>query len=1371
MQALAELIGTSPGIVALREQVRRLLQRQGDARRLPPVLIQGETGTGKGLLARVLHRAGPRPDGPFVDVNCAAIPETLLEAELFGFERGAFTDARHAKAGLFQTANRGTLFLDEVGLLPEALQAKLLKAIEERAVRRLGSTRTESVDVWILAATNEDLAAAARERRFREDLYHRLAVLTMRLPPLRDRQQDIPALTEHFLARACAEYDLPPRTFAPEARAALVAYRWPGNVRELANAMERVALLSEESLVTVEMLGLPEAPPPAPPAPARSAGPAALEDALGSVERDHLTQALEDTRWNITRAATRLGISRDTLRYRITKHGLRPTGPPRAPRRPARSATPPPAVPAPAAPLETAAPATVRWERRRLTLLRVVLTVPAADDPRLYPSRAIEVLVEKVQSFGGRVEELSPSGVVAAFGLEPVEDAPRRAAHAAMAIHKAAEHAWRGEAERLAVSCAVHVAPFLVGQSSGGAQLDLEGKRRAWGVLEALVTATGPDGIAVSEAAAPFLERHLALAPLAVSGDTPGRAYRLQPGAPTGLTPGRRMATFVGRRQELEFLRSRWEATKRGHGQVVGILGEAGIGKSRLLFEFRQSLRGERVTYLEGACPSYGGAMPYLPVLDILRQNLRIRDADGPEGITEKVRAGLRRVGTDPGEWGPYLLELLGVREGTESLATLAPGAIKARTFEMLRQMGLKGCRQRPIVFVVEDLHWIDRTSEECFSSLMESLAGAPALFLTTYRPGYRPPWVDKSYMTQVALQPLSAQDSLTVVRSVLRLDDIPESLVRVILEKSEGNPFFLEELSRAVGQTSEARSPGAIPDTIQEVLLARVARLAEVPRRLLQTASVIGREVPAPLLRALWGDAGDPEPHLRELVRLEFLYDQSGGIEPVYAFTHALTQEVAYESLPLSRRQTLHALAGQALEAIYAERLEEVYDRLVHHYAKSEHAGRAVEYLTRSADRAARAHAHIEAVRILQEALAHVERLPAADRDRRVLDLVLRQAYSFVPQGGFQAIVDLLGRHQATLDRLQDPWLAGHYYFLLGRSQLFLGDDASAADSARRGIEEATRCGDDATLGKIDYFLAQQSALSGRMLQGIEHARQAVTLLERTGEQWWIGPAYWALGLNHALMGEFEPAREALGRAAAIGEAIGDLELQSAVGWPVGAIHAAMGEADAGFEACRRSLRLAPDPLNTAISLGWLGYVHLERGDAEEARTLLGQAVEQVGRFRFVHMTGLFTAFLADAHRATGQLDRARDLAGQALELTRTRSLYGVGWAERALGRIDHARHDITAAETWLAAALETFGRIHARYDLARTHLDMAVLAHSQGRRDALARHLREADGLFRLLRIPAYVARTGDLAKEFDVLLGELPDRRRSGPGAGGP
>src|SRR5882762_3215963 len=302
MKQLADLLGESSGMNAIRDKIVRLLERQHDARRLPPVLIEGETGTGKGLLARLIHRSGPRADGPFIDVNCAAIPETLLEAEMFGFERGAFTDARRAKPGLFQAANRGTIFLDEVGLLSEGLQAKLLKVLEERSVRRLGSTRDEPIDAWIVTATNEDLRAAIHARRFREDLYHRLAVLTLTLPPLRERGADVLRLAEHFLGRACGDYGMPAKTLAPDARAALLAYRWPGNIRELGNLMERVALLSSELDVTAPILALPTSAPVREVARTREEKAPSLENAV----REHVAEVLQQTGWNISRSAALL---------------------------------------------------------------------------------------------------------------------------------------------------------------------------------------------------------------------------------------------------------------------------------------------------------------------------------------------------------------------------------------------------------------------------------------------------------------------------------------------------------------------------------------------------------------------------------------------------------------------------------------------------------------------------------------------------------------------------------------------------------------------------------------------------------------------------------------------------------------------------------------------------------------------------------------------------------------------------------------------------------------------------------------------------------------------------------------------------------
>src|SRR2546428_7562053 len=430
MASLDEVIGDSPALVAVRTQVEQLLRRRSQTRRLPPILILGETGTGKGLLARAIHEAGPRRAGPFVAVNCAAIPETLLEAELFGFERGAFTDAHHAKAGLFHTAHRGTLFLDEIGLLPENLQARLLTVLEDRAVRRLGSTRTEAVDVGVIAATSEDLKAGARRPRFREELYHRLGVVTLRLPPLRERGKDILKLAEHFLAHTCTEYGLAPKTLAEDARAALVAYRWPGNVREVANVMERVALLTDAPVLTAHRLEL-SAPPgrPASPPQGRDTTPPdalegmSLEETVERLERARILEALHQTRWNISRAASLLGVTRHILRYRLRKYGLR------SPAGAMESTIPADAESLTGEPATAPRPVPVPGERRHIALLRAdVVTISSAKTVP-YAGSVLETLVEKVQSFGGQVEEVSPTGLLAGFGLEPVADGPPRAPH------------------------------------------------------------------------------------------------------------------------------------------------------------------------------------------------------------------------------------------------------------------------------------------------------------------------------------------------------------------------------------------------------------------------------------------------------------------------------------------------------------------------------------------------------------------------------------------------------------------------------------------------------------------------------------------------------------------------------------------------------------------------------------------------------------------------------------------------------------------------------------------------------------------------------------------------------------------------------
>ena len=323
------IIGESPAMRAVLRQAREIAALD----ETPPVLITGETGTGKGIVARTIHASGRRSSKPFIEINCTALPANLMEAELFGYERGAFTDAKASKVGLFEAAEGGFLFLDEVGDVELTLQGKLLRAIEERTVRRVGGLRDRKVDVRILAATNRDIEREAQTGAFRKDLYFRLAVILLRLPPLRERGDDVVRLAQHFLREFSLKYGRSVQRLTPEAERLLAGYPWPGNVRELSHVIERAVLWSRGPVLEAEQLSLASDMSSAADrvAPTRSADGTAIEGGAAAAlpagelpqwERAMIEQALREAGGNQTRAAQRLGISRDTLRYRLKKFGI-----------------------------------------------------------------------------------------------------------------------------------------------------------------------------------------------------------------------------------------------------------------------------------------------------------------------------------------------------------------------------------------------------------------------------------------------------------------------------------------------------------------------------------------------------------------------------------------------------------------------------------------------------------------------------------------------------------------------------------------------------------------------------------------------------------------------------------------------------------------------------------------------------------------------------------------------------------------------------------------------------------------------------------------------------------------------------------------
>ena len=627
-----------------------------------------------------------------------------------------------------------------------------------------------------------------------------------------------------------------------------------------------------------------------------------------------------------------------------------------------------------------------------------------------------------MRSFGGRIEELSPTSIGAVFGMETMEEASRRAAHAGMAMQRLLERGRHGEGAGITARAGIHVAVLMVGQAGEVQHVDADARRAAWEALDPLVKAGPPRAVMVTAAAAPLLQRRFVLtAPTAPSAVTEG-AFQLVGPERAAIRPGGRLTGFVGRKQDLDLLESRFQTAVNGRGQLVAISGEAGIGKSRLLHEFRQRIRDSRVTYVEAHCISYGAAIPYLPILEPLRRAFRINDADSPTLIATKVHRVLDRLDLGGVEAVPSLLEFLGIKK-TEDAPAPAPEVIQARIRDVVRQLNVSASRRRPLVIVIEDLHWIDAASEALGFSLLQGIDTLPIFVLVTYRAGYRQPWMDRSYVTQIALPPLSREDSAGIVRAVLDID-VPPPLTDLIVDRAEGNPFFLEELTHVVAEQSDLDEPRTVPETIQEVLLARINRLADGPRRVLETAAVIGRSASRRLLSATWTGPEPLDELMRDLVRQEFLYETSNEAgETDYVFRHALTQESAYQNLIESRRSRLHDAAGQALEQLYAGRLEEVLELLAHHYGRSARDEQAVDYGILAAEKGARRWANMEARTGFTTVLGRLDRMPRSRENLlRRLDAVLKQSEIRFALGEHRAQLQGLAAVQDIVEQVADP-------------------------------------------------------------------------------------------------------------------------------------------------------------------------------------------------------------------------------------------------------------------------------------------------------------------------------------------------------------
>jgi DNA-binding NtrC family response regulator/tetratricopeptide (TPR) repeat protein len=1314
MDPLSELIGEDPKIVALRRMARALLQRHQGARRLPPILIQGETGTGKGLLARLMHRAGPRASARFVDLNCAAIPETLLEAELFGYERGAFTDARQSKPGLFQVAHGGTLFLDEIGLLPRGLQAKLLTVLEQGSVRRLGATRNEPANVSIVAATNEPLRSAVLKGRFREDLYHRLAVLTLELPPLRERRDDIELLARRLLAHACAEYNLPAKTLAESARLALTTYEWPGNIRELGNVIERAVLLADTDTITADELDLLESAQEEPRG-------TELRPTLEDTYRQRLVEALERTSWNISRTAAVLGIARNTVRARMRLYGLRPAGSETTPAAPSPAAAAPIDVTPPSIDhSETSAIADVHWEHRRVTFLRARILFAGDSSPSL-TTRVLGWLIEKANTFGGHVSEISQHGIVTIFGHEPAEDAPRRAATAALVVTKqiAREHLHGDLPSEVSVTLAIHVDRVALARIGGRPVIDQEATRRATAVLDELEPIAGGE-IGVTNAAVGFLLRHFDVTP---SPDAPAGRHRL---VGRWLTPGGvHPATFIGRRPEIDMLQGLLDRAMLGQGQIVTLVGDPGIGKSRLLHEFQQSVRREGVITREGHCASYGTHVPYFPAIEILQAVCGIEETDSLELADAKVLAALRPLGDSAVASAPYLQHLFFPRKSGE-LSDRSPDAIKAGTFEAIRRVVLAQQERRTLLLAVEDLQWIDQTSAELLSSLADLTTATRFLLVATCRPGYQAPWRARSNATQIAVGPLSAAESRQLVESVLAERPATDAVVTRILDRGEGNPLFLEELARSVREQSDGPTALAVPGTVHDIIATRIDGLAPVDKSVLGVAAVIGRTVPVSLLQEASELSGDDvRGSLGRLLAGEFLYATRLGADPEYTFKHTLTHEVAYDSVPVDVRRILHARVANAIQKLAPETRERRPETLARHCTEAGRHAEAIEHWFRAGQLALLRSAHGDAIAHLAWALNLLTGQPeSSGRDAQEIAVQLAMATALTVARGYGApdVERTLVRIRILADRLTDVAQKFSSQWSLWRFQFARANFRAAEELV--GELLAIAAGQDDPVVHIAAHVAAgvDKFYLGEFARARKHFAQAIAAYDR--EQSGIQTLRYAQDLGVAAWGF--------------------------LGWA----DAVVGDLDGAARRVETSLQLAREighPFSLASALFLACEVYELREETDAVRRL-GDELVALSRehgfafflaFALTH-TGWALSRAGDVSSGVAVLQEGADLfraVGQRVGLAhRARLVEGLLAAHDVGGALDVIAEALqqekeTEEHAFVAALLALRGEALARRGetaaAARSFSDAIELANRQG---ATLFALRAAAGLRRL-------------------------------------
>jgi class 3 adenylate cyclase/tetratricopeptide (TPR) repeat protein len=1029
-------------------------------------------------------------------------------------------------------------------------------------------------------------------------------------------------------------------------------------------------------------------------------------------------------------------------------------------------------------------------ERKQVTVLFADVagftTLAEQLDPEVVHdiiNRCFERITAEVHRFEGTINQYTGDGVMALFGA-PIahEDSPRRAVHAALGIQRAIRDVAEAlQAERglsLQMRIGINTGLVVVGKIGDDLRMDYTAMGDTTNLAARLQQMAQPGSVVISAAThqhvAGFFETH-DLGELQVKGRAPVHAFevlrprshrtRFDVAVERGLTP------LVGRERELATLRERFCEVKAERGQVVGIAAEAGMGKSRLVLEFRRALAqaGDAVTWLEGHCISFGQASPFLPLIELLRENFQIDEFDGEPEIIAKVEQGMRRL--DELEASiPAIRYLLSVDPGDAALAAMDGPTRRRHLFAALRTLALRGAQRRPLVLVIEDLHWIDTSSEEFLNTMLDAVAGVPLLLLVTYRIGYTPPFGSRSFYTTLTLHCFSEAETLAMAGQVLGTAPFPTELQTALMDKAEGVPLFIEEVTktlldlgvlqrehdgyRLVKSLSEVR----VPDTIEGIIMARLDRLGDEGKRTVQLASVIGRQFLVRLLARVAGVSERLDGLLRELQALEIIYEQGLLPEPAYIFKHAVIQDVAYNSLLLQRRKDLHRAVGEAIEDLYPDRLEEHYTELAHHCLEGERWDKALGYCQQAGEQALARSAYREAVGYFEQALSALPHLPEQrDTLEQAIDLRLALRSALLPSGDLGRVLAYLHEAEALGVALNDPRRLAQVSVLLSRHFYLRGAYDQSIVSGERALALATDVGDVILRARANLYLALGYIAQGNYRRAIDRLGQTVASLagaqcrERFGQVFLPAVASRTLlAWCHAELGTFAEGRALGEEGLRVAEAVvhpGSIMLAS---WGIGLLSLRQGDLPRALPLLERAVSICQDadlPVLFPEIAPALGAAYTLGGCMANAIPLLAQALEQATTMEMIGPQAFCRLSLGEAQQLAGRMEEAHALAEDALALTHRHQERGnQAYARRLLGDIA-ARCEpprSTEAEAHYRQALALADALGMRPLQAHCHRGLGTLYAKTGQAEQARTELSTAIEMYRAMEMTFWLPET---------------------------